>query len=381
MIQMLQRSEDRAVEFLFAGGGTGGHVFPGIAVAEALRRRCPRARVTFVGTRRPIDRRCVPAAGFDLVATGVQPLPSRPWRLPRFAGAFGAAAATARKLIRRRRPRSVLGLGGYASVPPVWAARRAGVPVAMLNIDRVPGKANKMLARMADRIWLQWPESARFFEHSRRRLAVTGCPIRRQIYQEDRAAARAHLGLSARRRVLLVTGASQGARSINLAVLALLDRLEALTDRWQIIHVTGTLDFDRVSAAYAGRRITHVVVDFADRMGWLYAVADVVIGRAGASSLAEFAATHLPAVLMPYPYHGDHHQRLNAEMLARRGAAVIVDDQVDPQRNAPRLWAALGPLLTEPARLERMAAAARAMGTRDAADRIAEQLCTMAGVS
>ena len=314
------------------------------------------------------------------MATGVQPLPNRPLRLPQFAGAFNSATARVRKLMRRRRPRVVLGLGGYASVPAVWAAHRARVPVAMLNIDRVPGKANKVLAYMADRIWLQWAESAEFFKRKKRSLAVIGCPIREQIFSENRLAALAHFGLSPDRRVLVVTGASQGAQSINFAVLALLDKLETLADDWQIIHVTGPVGSDRVSAAYAGRRMTHVVIDFADQMGWLYAAADLVIGRAGASSLAEFAATGCPSVLMPYPYHGDHHQRLNAEILTRRGAAVIVDDQITAEKNAPPLWAALEPLLTNPARLEKMAAASRSLGIRDAADRIAGQLCSMAGV-
>jgi UDP-N-acetylglucosamine--N-acetylmuramyl-(pentapeptide) pyrophosphoryl-undecaprenol N-acetylglucosamine transferase len=250
----------------------------------------------------------------------------------------------------------------------------------MLNIDLVPGKANKLLSRFADRICLQWPESARYFGGPRGRLTVTGCPIRSQIIHDDRAAARAHFRLSQRRKTLLITGASQGAQSINVAVLALLDRLDALADSWQVVHIAGSLDSDRVSMAYAGRQITNVVVDFADRMGWLYAASDLVIGRAGASSLAEFAATGLPAVLMPYPYHGDHHQRLNAGMLTRRGAAVIVDDAIDPAANAPRLWAALEPLMKDPGRLAAMSAAASAAGTRDAADRIAEHLCRLAGV-
>lgn len=366
------------MQAVFAGGGTGGHIYPGLSVAEALRRRRPDVEVVFLATGRPIDREVIPAAGHRLVQQSVRPLPSlrRPWQIPGFLWHWFAGKRLAGSVLRD--DAVVLGLGGYAAGPGIRVAVSRGLPTAIVNPDLVPGKANVWAAGKVDEVYCQWPESASHFpDADPSRIIATGCPIRGNITGGDRAAAAAEFGLDAGRRTLVVTGASQGSKSVNEAVLALGGLLDRHAGDWQVLHLTGRGDHDAVAPRWAGRRIAVRTVPFTGRMDLVYALADLVISRAGAGTLAELTAVGRASILMPYPHHGDQHQRRNAEVLAARGAAVVQTDHIDPAANAAGLGPVLERLMAAPAEVAGMAEAARSIGKPDAADRVAERLITL----
>lgn len=333
-------------------------------------------RFAFFGSSRAIDRELIRIPDADLVQQSVRPVSLRPWKWPAFYWHWRASRKTCREYFSRQRPAVVIGSGGFASGPPICEAAALGIPTVLLNPDAVPGRANRFLAGRADLVCVQWAESrARFAGHPA--CVVTGCPVRGRFRSAGRTAGLEHFGLSADRRTLLVTGASQGATSINGAIIALLDDLSRLSD-WQFLHLAGTADAERTRAAYAARGLPANVLAFTDRMPEAMAAADLIVSRAGASTLAEITAMGKPSVLMPYPYHRDMHQRTNARMLTSRGAACLVEDRIDPRLTAPALREALLGLMGDEGALARMASAARRMGAPDAAERIAAEVRRLA---
>lgn len=360
-------------DYLFAGGGTGGHLFPGLAVAAALRDLAPESEVTFFTTDRPLDRQLVGPTGFGQVIQPVRPFTLQPLRLPGFWLAWRKSVAAATAWLRQRRPRAVLGLGGYAAGPPVVAAHRLGIPTAILNPDAIPGRANRHLARYADLVVLQWDISRTHFPAATR-CEVLGCPIRSEFAGADGAEGRRRLGLDHRRPVLLVTGASQGARTVNQAVIRVWPEFRAAHPEWQLLHLSGAADEAPVRAAFASQPGTHVI-SFTSEMWLALAAADVVVSRAGASTLAELTALGRPAILLPYPYHRDRHQHANAAVLAVAGAALVLEDQLAAEANAGPLRAALEHL-ADRGRRAAMAQAAAGLGKIAAARGVAERLLT-----
>jgi len=361
--------------YIFAGGGTGGHLYPGLAVAEELKRLDGEARVIFACSNRSIDRRILGPTSYAAVPQPVRPLPRglRGWG--RFAWAWSSASAQARDIIADLLPVAVLGLGGFAAGPLVCRAARAGVPAAVLNPDAVPGKANRYLARHAEVIFTQFASTRECFPPpARRKVRCVGCPVRRGLLTAKRDGASRWFNLDAARKTLLVFGASLGAASINDAARRLAGGLDEFAETWQLLHITGSEKCAEFTEAYKGCRIVASVLEYCDRMDLAYAAADLVVCRAGASTVAELAATGTPAVLIPYPHHSDLHQRLNAAALAEAGAAVIVDDRLAPAANAAALQAALVELLGDSARLEAMRLAAKALARPQAAQEVAEWL-------
>lgn len=359
--------------FVFAGGGTGGHLFPGIAVATALRRLRPDAGVLFLCTPRGLDAELLAPAGFEHLPQRVRPLPRQPWNWPGFLYHWYAAVADAARVIRGRRVSAVLGLGGYAAGPAVVAARRAGVPTAILNPDAIPGRANLRLARDADLVVAQWECSKRCFPPGTDCRAL-GCPIRVEFAELPAQHARARLGLDPQRPTLVVTGASQGARTVNQAMSAVWPELRADYPDWQLLHLSGATDEAATRDAYARCGAPATVVAFTHEMHVALSAADLVVSRAGASTLAELTLLGRPSVLLPYPYHKDRHQHANGQVLADAGAAVLLEDRKDADLNRDPLRAALAPLMGDPARRERMAQAARTLARPDAAARVADWL-------
>jgi UDP-N-acetylglucosamine--N-acetylmuramyl-(pentapeptide) pyrophosphoryl-undecaprenol N-acetylglucosamine transferase len=375
---------------VFAGGGTGGHVFPGVAVAQAVHRLRPDAEIVFLGTPRPIDREVVPANGYALVEQSVRPIPTRPWHVPGFLWHWFKSKRLAARVLTGATPSGgagattagngrtvVLGLGGYAAGPAIRVAAARGVPAAILNPDLIPGKANVWATKYVREVYCQWIDSRGRFGRTDN-IYETGCPIRADIGRGDRAAAAAEFALDAGKRTLVVTGASQGARTINDALLELAPQLDRSAKAWQVLHLTGRKDFDAFTAALGARRIAWRPVPFTQRMDLVYALADLVIGRAGAGSLAEITAVGVPSILMPYPFHADRHQHHNAETLVRAGAAILVEDRIDVKQNAAALAPALLPLINEPERLTAYRDAARRIGKPDAADTVARRLIALA---
>lgn len=362
----------------FAGGGTGGHLFPALAIAEALRRRVPTVRIVFFATERPIDRRVLNTVECDVVTQTLPAVSAKPWRWPGVLRGFYQSQRQCRSSYGRRRPAIVIGTGGLGSVPAVREAHRAGIVTAIINPDIYPGRANRHLARFCDVVFAQFDETADRFPPSTT-VEVEGCPVRRAFTQADRGEGCRRFNLDPNLKTLLITGASQGARSINEAVVANLPFLSTMTG-WQIVHLTGEPDFAAVEKAYRDRKIPAVILPFTDHMASALGAADLVVARAGASFLAEITAVGRASIMMPYPHHKDQHQRANANSLARVGAAMLVDDAIDTEANGQRVRVALELLMTDDLSRESMALAARQHGRPNAAERIAERVLALAGV-
>jgi len=345
---------------LLAGGGTAGHTSPLLATADALRRIAPDTEVTCLGTLRGLENRVVPAAGYPLELIPPVPLPRKPSvDLLRVPGRLRAAVRATHAVLDRVDPDVVVGYGGYVSMPVYLAARRRRLPLVVHEQNALPGLANRAGSRVAHRVAVSFPDTPL------RRAEYVGLPIRTLISGLDRAAlraeARASFGLDPERPTLLVTGGSQGARRLNQSVSAAAAAL-ALAGV-QVLHVVGPSG----TATPEPTGVPYVVVPFVDRMDLAYAAADLVVCRAGASSVTEAAAVGLPAVFVPLPI-GNGEQEHNARPVVDAGGALLVDDAaLTPE------WVAgtVPSLLTDTERLARMGAAASALIPRDADERLA----------
>ncbi len=360
------------ITIFLAGGGTGGHLYPGIAVAQQLRRKLPEARLIFLCTSREIDKVILEPTGFEFIAQPIVPLAKTPVGMLRFAARWRATRAMLRGLIRLHRPAAVLGLGGYAAEPAVRLAAKRGVGTAIINPDVIPGKANDMLMKHTNVVCCQFSQTQPYVSPVHRsKLRVTGCPIREELtIPPDRAGAIQRLGIRRDLKTLVVTGASLGATTVNDATLQLLRQLPM--PGWQVLHLAGRDHAANVRAKYAEISVPSTVVDFTPAMADVWAVADLCISRSGASSCAELTACGVPSLLMPYPYHKDMHQRANAKVLVEAGAAVLIDDEKNSASNARKLETAIKPLLDDPVRRSEMATAARKIGRPDAAAAVAD---------
>jgi UDP-N-acetylglucosamine--N-acetylmuramyl-(pentapeptide) pyrophosphoryl-undecaprenol N-acetylglucosamine transferase len=358
-----------AASYVFAGGGTGGHVFPGLAVADALRRREPEATITFFTTTRALDRELLGRTPFAQIEQPVRPFTTHPLRLPGFWWSWRKSVRAARAFLTNKRPRAVLGLGGYAAGPAVVAAHSLGIRTAILNQDAIPGRANRWLARHADLVVLQWDVSREHFSE-KADCRTLGCPIRAEFTSASREEGRRRFELDPGRPVLLVTGASQGARTVNHVMQRFWPEFLAKHDDWQLLHLSGALDEDETRAAYAAAAVPAKVLAFTHEMWLALAAADVVVSRAGASTLAELAAVGLPSVLLPYPYHRDRHQHANAQVVVDAGAALLVEDRLDAEANRGPVLEALQ-RLAEPTARQNMAQAAKELARPGAAADVA----------
>ncbi len=352
---------------LIAGGGTGGHVFPAVAVAEAIHALAD-VDVVFCGTARGIEARLLPALGWPLELLDVEPLRGR-GASRAVRAAVMAARATVRglALVRRLRPRVVLSVGGYAAGPVTLAAVLQRVPIAVLEPNSVVGLANRILAPFAERAYVAWDEAAVRFRAGARRFY--GVPLRRSFVPSPytpRSTAR-----------LLVMGGSQGAAPLNERVPAAVARLSGALRGLAVVHQTGRGRDAQVRDAYAREGVEHVVVvPFIEDVAAAIAEADLVIARAGAGTIAEITAVGRAAVLIPFPHAADDHQRRNADSLAKAGAAVCIrQDTADPARLASEIERILGSHATCAA----MADASRALGRPSAARDVALDLLALAG--
>lgn len=356
---------------VIAGGGTGGHVFPGIALAEALRRRWPRSRVLFVGTDRPLEVGALARVGFEHRVLRVEGLKRRGWRrqlaaLMRLPVGLAAAAG----MLFGFKPDVVIGVGGYAAGPVVLAAWLLRIPVALCEQNIVAGVTNRIAARFARRVYVAFAGTD--FGRQDAKVRLTGNPVRASIVQASR---RRRQRPADGRLHVLVLGGSQGAHRLNTAVAAALDFLEDPA-AWRFVHQTGPADEDTVARAYRRRGIEAEVAAFFDDPGACYAEADLAVCRAGATTVAELAAAGIPAIFVPFPFAADDHQARNVEALVAGGAALTVAEKdLTGQGLAERLnrWRA------DRAELDRMAAAMATFGRPEAADAIVEDVFQMVG--
>lgn len=313
---------------LFAGGGTGGHLYPAIAIADALRGR---ARIAFVGSAERLESTIVPKAGYKLYTISAHALPRRP--SPAFARAAAenlAGIAQSLRLLAAQKPDIVVATGGYVCFPVAFAARmrrftrRSRARIVLLEPNRSPGVTARVLAPLVDEIW---GECDGFNEKLRAKCRATGVPVRYAPQRlPSRISAAVRFGLDPNARTLLVIGGSQGAKTLNDAVLRLLQS-HALPQGWQVLALTGAAQFAATDAALPAEARENVVLrPYLDDMSDAYAVADLVLARAGASTLGELAALAKPAILVPYPFATEAHQAANAERFEAAGAAVILSD-------------------------------------------------------
>lgn len=346
---------------LIAAGGTGGHLFPGIAVADELVRRDPGTRVVFVGTPRGLESRIVPRAGYALELLPILPLKGVGGaRALRGLLALPRALLRAAALLRRERPRAVLGVGGYAGGPLVLVAAFMGVRTVILEPNAKPGFTNKVLRPFAGKAACAYEEARRFFGG---KGVLTGNPVRGGFASLPRKEHREPL-------TLLAFGGSQGSRVLNRALVEALPLLPTAS-RLRIVHQTGEAMREEVAAAYeaAGRQAE--VVAFLDDMETRFGQADAVLSRSGATTCAELTAAGKAAVLVPFAAAADDHQRTNARAMEAAGAARMVEEK---DLTGERLARALVDVLEEPGRLTAMEAASRGLGRPDAAERVADLL-------
>jgi UDP-N-acetylglucosamine--N-acetylmuramyl-(pentapeptide) pyrophosphoryl-undecaprenol N-acetylglucosamine transferase len=358
------------MKVLIAGGGTGGHVYPGIAVAEELHTVLPDAAVLFVGSRRGLEAQAVPEAGFPILYIQSRGFPRRAWwrwpaaLLTNIVGFFQAMG-----IISKERPDVVLGAGGYVSAPVALAAWLQGRPVLIQEQNSIPGLANRLLARIASEVHLSFVEARSYFKR-KDNLKVTGNPVRRYLLNADRKSAEQEFELDPARPTVFVFGGSRGARRINEAAVDAMRRLKGRVDV-QFILQTGREDYEQVKSAVDAEELPARVMPYLQRIHVAYAAADLVVCRSGAMTLAEIAACGTPAILVPYPYAAHDHQVVNAGNLVDRGAAAMI---LDRELTGERLGNEIAHYLSDKQALSRMSAHARTFNRPDAALKIVRSL-------
>ncbi|HET9482574.1 MAG TPA: undecaprenyldiphospho-muramoylpentapeptide beta-N-acetylglucosaminyltransferase [Xanthomonadales bacterium] len=346
------------LRLVIAGGGTGGHLFPGVAIAEELRARHPDAVITFVGTRRGIEARVLPDLGWPLELIEVSGLKTV-GALGTLRGLFRLPRALwqARRVVKKLAPDAVIGVGGYASGPVVLMAKLRGVPTAICEQNSIPGFTNKILGRVARVVFLSFEESRRFFKP--KKVVMSGNPVRRDLVQKLLAAT----PRAGERVNVLVCGGSQGAVAVNELASQALVAL-AKTIPIGITHQTGEKDLAATQQRYADAGVAAECHAFIKDMAAAYQGADIIIGRAGATTVAELAIAGKPAIFIPYPFAADNHQEINAREMADAGAALSFKQS---ELTADRLADALRPLLTDRVLRERMGAQMKALAKPQAA--------------
>jgi UDP-N-acetylglucosamine--N-acetylmuramyl-(pentapeptide) pyrophosphoryl-undecaprenol N-acetylglucosamine transferase len=362
----------RPLRVVVAGGGTGGHLFPGIAVARELLRREPGARISFAGTTRGIESRVIPREGFPLdVLRSVGLRGASPLAYARGLAMIPLGLADAWRILSQRKPDVVIGVGGYSSGPVVLAAVLRRIPTLLLEQNAVPGLTNRSLARVVDAAAVTFEETVTYFG---RRGFVTGNPVRAEFLENSVDHDETSAGRGASR--VLIFGGSQGAHAINLAMVEAAPKLAAHRGGLAITHQTGERDLELVRDEYRRAGLEARVEPFLFTMDREIKRADFVVSRAGATTLAELTAAGKPAVLIPLPTAADDHQRKNAEVLARAGAAEVLDQRMlTGGQLADRILA----LASDAARRDAMGRAARTLAKPHAARAIADRVFALAG--
>ena len=365
------RASDHPRRILIAGGGTGGHLMPALAIADALRLQAPDLEPVLVGAARGVEARLLPTRNFRFHLLPSEPIYRRQWwRNARWTVAGFRLLRELRRLFRSEAPLAVLGTGGYASGPVVWWASRLGLPTAIQEQNAYPGLASRWLAGRVNHIYLGVPEAAVRLRPGRgTEVFDTGNPIVPPD-PSRRAAALARFGLTGGERVLLITGGSQGSLALNRAVAAWLDAGGARD--WTILWVTGRGSHSEFAAWDHTPGVQ--VLDFLDPMADGYAVAELVVSRAGMMTVAEICAWGLPSLLVPLPTAAADHQTGNARVMELAGAARMLPQSV---LESAGLAPTLGPLLLDGGQRQRLAAAARSRGRPEAVDLILEHLLTL----
>ncbi len=359
---------------MISGGGTGGHIFPAIAIANAVRKSRPDAEFLFVGAEGKMEMQKVPAAGFHIEGLPIRGFQrSAPWKNIGLPWKVLKSMWKARRLVSDFKPHVAVGVGGYASGPLLAAAQRMGVPTLIQEQNSFAGKTNQLLAKRVDRICVAYHGMDKFFP--KEKIMFTGNPVRQEVVSLEgkRQAGIEHFDLKEGSPILFVTGGSLGARGVNRGIEAALPDLKKAGI--QIIWQTGTPYFDQAKEAVVEHEYSACkVMQFVDRMDLAYAVADLVVARAGAISVSELCSIRRPAILVPLPTAAEDHQTHNARALTDRNAAVLVKDD----RAVEELGGAILELIFDRDRLMKLSEAMAPLGTANAADAIAAEVIRLA---
>jgi UDP-N-acetylglucosamine--N-acetylmuramyl-(pentapeptide) pyrophosphoryl-undecaprenol N-acetylglucosamine transferase len=364
---------------VFAGGGSGGHLSPGLAIAERMVDAVPNVRPLFLCSQRAIDAQMLGDAGVEFRPVPAEGFSWKPKGFIRFARGYLAGLQAAKRLLREEGAEHVVSLGGFVTGPVTAAARSLGIPITLVNLDATPGRANRVAARRAQRVIsaCETPGLPQFAE------AIVGMPLRRSaMAPAGRAECRGRLGLDPVKPCLLVTGASQGASSLNSFMVAFALKNRALLENWQVIHLAGqkgSPSAAELDAAYARAGVKALVLPFLNEMGLAWGASELALSRAGANSVAEAEANCVPTVFVPYPYHHDLHQEANAKPLVMAGAAVLAYDRLDVAANMQSIGEPLATLLADGRLRDEMENALRARPQVDAADAIARTVLGVRG--
>lgn len=354
--------------FLFAGGGTGGHLFPGLSIAEALRGRDPGVRIQFVGSERSLERALVIQHGYDHRTLPSEPL-TQLWRRPwSFAWRNWRAYCQAREWLLQDRPAAVIGLGGFASAPVVMAAQRLGIPALLLEQNAIPGRSTRWLSRFSRVTCLSYPQSVAYF-HCSVETHLTGNPIRAEIA----ALARVE-HLESAPPTLLILGGSQGAQALNAAIIEMWKSHSHLFAGWNIVHQTGVAQCAAVQREYQALSRAAEIAPFFHDMDLRYQAANLIISRAGATTLAELACVGVPAILVPYPAAADNHQWHNAQAFEEAGAARTCLQKATPVETAHELLKQLAGVVDNKQRRAEMSEAMRSLAQPAATEQVIEAL-------
>ncbi|MEM6853102.1 MAG: UDP-N-acetylglucosamine--N-acetylmuramyl-(pentapeptide) pyrophosphoryl-undecaprenol N-acetylglucosamine transferase [Planctomycetota bacterium] len=378
---------------LLVGGGSGGHIYPNLAVVERLRDMDVDVTPHLVVSQRPLDAQIAEASGVGFTAIPAAPLSVRPRAGLKFLREYRRGQTEVARLIRETNAAAMIATGGFVSGPAVAAAKRAApgrLPVALVSLDAVPGRANRWSAKKVTAVF------SAFETHAEAKplpgkiagqlpgqlpgagAEVIGFPLRQAAVAPpdvSTARARAHFGLDAERKTLLVFAGSQGARTINQAMIELMDDWQQQAESgWQLLHIAGPENglAESIQRGYGDHGIAAQVLPFCDRMDLAWRAADVALTRCGAGTVAEAWANAVPSVMLPYPFHKDEHQKHNAAPLVRLGGAVVVKDQIDAPRNAAQLREVFASILEDDAKQDVMRQAMLDHPPRDGAQRLAD---------
>lgn len=364
---------------IISGGGTAGHIYPGLALARALQKERQNLEILYVGTSAGLESTLVPQAGIEFRAIEVSGLPRKP-SFKAFVSLFSAGRGTleASNLMRRFNPDVVVGMGAYVSLPIVGAAVLRQIPTVIHEQNAFPGLANRVLGRVVNAIAVSYPGMEAYFPSSKQ-IEFTGNPIRDEILKVDRSQAMEKLGLDEARKTLLVFGGSRGAQKVNETIIQAYD-LWRHNEGLQIVHATGKINYEPVKGAIEKLKsprdsLIYKLFSYIDSMGEAYAAADLLVCRSGATTVAEMTSRGLPSILVPYPYATDNHQEKNARQLEKLGAAKVI---LDRDMGAELLNEMVGSLITNESELSKMAEASKRFGRTDAGKALSDLVIKVA---
>ncbi|MBR0502502.1 MAG: undecaprenyldiphospho-muramoylpentapeptide beta-N-acetylglucosaminyltransferase [Paludibacteraceae bacterium] len=358
------------LKFIVSGGGTGGHIFPAISIANALKKKRPDAEFLFVGAEGRMEMERVPNAGYEIKGLPVAGF-DRSNLLKNFKVLVKLfkSLRMAKKIVKEFSPNVVVGVGGYASGPTLYAANSLGIPTLLQEQNSYAGVTNKLLAKKAAKICVAYDHMDRFFPAES--IILTGNPVRQNVLEAAPKAQEAYdfFGFSPEKKTLLIIGGSLGARTINQSVLAGLEKLNE--SGIQVIWQTGKIYIDNIRKAVEGKELPFIqITDFVKRMDYAYSIADLVVSRAGASSISELCLLGKPSILVPSPNVAEDHQTKNAQALSSVGAAVMIADADAPTKMVDEALA----LIQNTDQLESLAQGAKSLAQLDSADRIADEV-------